>query len=145
MKYLKTYESIREYIKKGDLIISEEKRDSNSYVYLVLDDVLRVNRKLKVYCIGYFKYETFDILSNNDYLKKLGIHTMYKREDVRLLEEDEKENIVHNIYSRIDNIYYIEALDKIKNESGIDLRDMKEYVDYLDKLEMEKNAKKYNI
>jgi len=144
MKYIKIYESIRKDLKRGDLIIRDDDLGRESYVYLVLNHLHRNKRKINVYCIGYMKYESFNII-NNDFFNNLKIHTIYKMEDVRLLEENEILKIVKQIYSRIENSYYNKKIEIIKNDTGIDLREIPEYIQYDDEMTMIKNISKYNL
>lgn len=151
MKHIKTYESIREDLKKGDIIIIEEGTSSHSYVYLVKKDVPKNKRKIDVYCFGDFQYESFNIFSHmgdDIYYNKYSTHYIYKGWNIRLVTEQEKLKIVFNIYNRIfvqNNVGYKEILNIIKQRTGTDLTQMPEYIEYADSIEMKRRTTKYNL
>ena len=147
MKYIKKFETISEDIKRGDILIDEDdNRNRESPVYLVLDDVRRSARKINVFEIGNFQYDNFSLMVRNniDMDIKKSFHR-YKGVGLRLVDKKEKLNIVENIYSRTGNVYFVELLDKLKSKIGIDIREMSEYLDYLEEIEIRSNAKKYNL
>ena len=146
MKYIKKFETISEDIKRGDILIDEEDRNTQSPVYLVLDDVRSFDRKINVFEIGNFQYDNFSLMVRNniDMDIKKSFHR-YKGVGLRLVDKKEKLNIVENIYSRTGNVYFVELLDNLKSKIGIDIREMSEYLDYLEEIEIRSNAKKYNL
>jgi len=145
MKHLKTYETISEDIKRGDILVDENDRQYESTVYLVLDDVNRSDRKINVFEIGNFKYDDFSFMIKDIHMGKKNTSHIYKGVGLRLVNEKEKLNIVKNIYSRIDNRYFVELLNNLKIKTGFDIRSIPEYVEHIERIKMENDAKKYNI
>lgn len=145
MKYIKKFETISEDIKRGDILIDEEDRNIESPVYLVLDDVRRSDRKINIFEVGNFQYDNFSLKVHNLHMNMKDPTHRYKGVGLRLVDKKEKLNIVKNIYSRTDNIYFVKMLDEIKDKIDIDLRDIPEYVEYLEEIEIRSNAKKYNL
>ena len=146
MKYIKKFETISEDIKRGDILIDEDdNRNRESPVYLVLDDVRRSARKINVFEIGNFQYDNFSFGIRDTNMNMKNTYHRYKGVGLRLVDKKEKLNMVENIYSRTGNVYFVELLDKLKSKIGIDIREMSEYLDYLEEIEIRSNAKKYNL
>jgi len=145
MKHLKIYELFFDkynIIKKGDFVLVSTTIDMQGraieQIYLVLDDVYFEDEAVDVFAIGSFtqnyKGRKEAELIFTKYNNKARLYKNY-----RLLNITEK-NLIYEYMSSTDKNAKV-YLEIIKDKTGINLMNSKEYMDYLFK----QDVNKYNL
>lgn len=111
---------------RGDIIST-----SNNLLYLVLDDVTLQNDRINVFHIGTFYNRVNLIFNTKNVFRESLINNGY----YSLISDR------HMLHEAIEDESYERYLDIIEERTGIDLREMEDYKEYL----IKKDAGKYNL
>jgi hypothetical protein len=141
MRYIRKFETISSDIKRGELLLLMSQYSNYDYeLYILLEDVTRLKRKLKVFHIAEISFSKFgrginyEVVNNDEEI-------IYKHISLRKLDKEEQYLLFNNIYKYekvgLNNM----IVNRTKEFTGIDITESEEYKTFL----LEKTSDKYNL